>query len=133
MKIDHIGIAVRNLAEANATYERLLGNPPYKMELLAAEGVHTAFFAAGESKIELLESTHDQSPIARFLERKGEGIHHIAFEVSHIGEEIQRLKGEGFSFIQDTPRVGADRKLICFLYPRDAHGVLVELCQSLPD
>jgi methylmalonyl-CoA/ethylmalonyl-CoA epimerase len=133
MKLEHIGIAVKNLEKANLCYEKLLGIPPYKFEAIASEGVNTSFFLAGDSKIELLEATHSLSPIARFIDKKGEGIHHIAFEVDDIFTEIQRLKNEGFEFINEEPKHGADNKLVCFLYPKLAHGVLIELCQTIKD
>jgi methylmalonyl-CoA/ethylmalonyl-CoA epimerase len=133
MKVEHIGIAVKNLQEANLCYEKLLGIAPYKIESVSSEGVNTSFFQAGESKIELLESTHSLSPIARFIDKKGEGIHHIAFEVPDIYSEVQRLKEEGFVFINEIPKQGADNKLVCFVYPKSAHGVLIELCQTIKD
>lgn len=133
MKIEHIGIAVRNLAEANLTYEKLLGKSPYKSEYIESEGVNTSFFAVGDSKIELLEATNEESPIAKFIGKKGEGIHHVAFEVEDIEIEIQRLIQEGFEFIRETPKIGADNKWVCFLYPKNTHGVLVELCQTIKD
>jgi len=133
MKLEHIGIAVKNLEKANLCYEKLLGIPPYKFEGIASEGVNTSFFLAGDSKIELLEATHSLSPIARFIDKKGEGIHHIALEVDDIFTEIQRLKNEGFEFINEEPKHGADNKLVCFLYPKLAHGVLIELCQTIKD
>ncbi|MEY3323591.1 MAG: methylmalonyl-CoA epimerase [Bacteroidota bacterium] len=133
MKLEHIGIAVKDLEMANLCYEKLLGIPPYKLESVASEGVNTSFFLAGDTKIELLEAAHSLSPISRFIDKKGEGIHHIAFEVDDIFTEIQRLKNEGFEFINEEPKHGADRKLVCFLYPKLAHGVLIELCQTIKD
>ena len=133
MKVEHIGIAVKNLQEANLCYEKLLGTAPYKIESVSSEGVNTSFFQVGESKIELLEATHSLSPIARFIDKKGEGIHHIAFEVPDIYSEVQRLKEEGFVFINEIPKQGADNKLVCFVYPKSAHGVLIELCQTIKD
>jgi methylmalonyl-CoA/ethylmalonyl-CoA epimerase len=133
MKVEHIGIAVKNLQEANLCYEKLLGIAPYKIESVSSEGVNTSFFQAGESKIELVEATHSLSPIARFIDKKGEGIHHIAFEVPDIYSEVQRLKEEGFVFINEIPKQGADNKLVCFVYPKSAHGVLIELCQTIKD
>jgi methylmalonyl-CoA/ethylmalonyl-CoA epimerase len=133
MKLEHVGIAVKNLQEANLCYEKLLGIAPYKIESVSSEGVNTSFFQAGESKIELLEATHSLSPIARFIDKKGEGIHHIAFEVPNIYSEVQRLKEEGFVFINEIPKQGADNKLVCFVYPKHAHGVLIELCQTIKD
>ncbi|MGB3344724.1 MAG: methylmalonyl-CoA epimerase [Aequorivita sp.] len=129
-KIEHIGIAVKNLAEANKIYEALLGKPPYKSEKVESEGVETSFFECGESKIELLEATNSDSPIAKFIERRGEGIHHIAFAVDDIEAEMQRLKNEGFILISETPKKGADNKLVAFLHPKSTHGVLIELCQE---
>lgn len=131
--IDHIGIAVNDLDSASATYERLLGKPRYKTEHVEAEEVKTAFFSCGDSKIELLESAHENSTISRFIGKRGEGIHHIAFEVDDIREEIRRLKAAGFDFSVEEPRVGADNKLFCFLHPRKTHGVLVELCQEIKE
>jgi methylmalonyl-CoA/ethylmalonyl-CoA epimerase len=133
MKLEHVGIAVKNLQEANLCYEKLLGIAPYKIESVSSEGVNTSFFQAGESKIELVEATHSLSPIARFIDKKGEGIHHIAFEVPDIYSEVQRLKEEGFVFINEIPKQGADNKLVCFVYPKSAHGVLIELCQTIKD
>jgi len=133
MKVEHIGIAVKNLQEANLCYEKLLGIAPYKIESVSSEGVNTSFFQAGESKIELVEATHSLSPIARFIDKKGEGIHHNAFEVPDIYSEVQRLKEEGFVFINEIPKQGADNKLVCFVYPKSAHGVLIELCQTIKD
>ena len=129
-KIEHIGIAVKNLTEANTVYEALLGVPPYKSERVESEGVETSFFKCGESKIELLEATKPDSPIAKFIERRGEGIHHIAFAVDDIEAEIKRLKEAGFVVLNETPKVGADNKLVAFLHPKSSCGVLVELCQE---
>ena len=131
MKIDHIGIAVRNLAEGNALYERLLGAAHYKIETVASEQVSTSFFQVGESKIELLEATGPDSAIAKFIEKRGEGIHHIAFEVTDILAEIARLEGNGFILLNKEPKLGADNKLVAFLHPKSSGGVLVELCQSI--
>lgn len=130
-KIEHIGIAVKNLESANEVYSKLLGYEHYKTEGVASEGVQTSFFKCGESKIELLEATSENSPIARFIDKKGEGIHHIAFAVDDIVSEIERLKGEGFIVLNDTPKKGADNKLVTFLHPKSAHGVLIELCQEI--
>ncbi len=127
---DHIGIAVKDLDLAVQRYETLLGVPPYKSETVASESVRTVFFQTGQTKIELLEAIDGQGPIAGFLEKKGEGIHHIAFEVEDILVEMERLKSAGFRLLQEAPRPGADNKLVCFLHPKEAHGVLVELCQS---
>lgn len=130
--VEHIGIAVRDLTAANALYTRLLGVAPYKQEEVASEGVMTSFFQTGQAKIELLEATRPDSPIARFIEQKGEGMHHIAFDVADIHAEMQRLKEAGFRLLQDEPKRGADNKLICFVHPRDCAGVLIELCQAIP-
>jgi methylmalonyl-CoA/ethylmalonyl-CoA epimerase len=130
-KIEHIGIAVKNLQESNAVFEKLLGQPPYKEEEVASEGVKTSFFMNGPNKIELLEATNPESPIAKFLEKKGEGIHHIAFDVTDIEAEIQRLKGEGFLVLNEIPKKGADNKLVAFLHPKSTNGVLIELCQEI--
>ena len=130
MKLEHIGIAVKNLHEANELFTKLLGKEHYKTEAVATEAVNTSFFEAGSVKVELLEATSPDSPIARFIEKKGEGIHHIAFEVEDIEKEIQRLKGLGFQVLNENPKPGADNKLVCFLHPKSAHGVLVELCQE---
>jgi len=132
MKIEHIGIAVKNLEEANQTYEALLGKKAYKSEAVESEGVITSFFECGESKIELLGATSENSPIAKFIEKRGEGIHHIAFAVDDIEQEIERLKAKGFRLLNEVPKKGADNKLIAFLHPKSNHGVLVELCQEIP-
>ena len=129
--LEHIGIAVKSIAESDKLFEKLLGQPPYKHEHVASQNVLTSFFIAGESKIELLEATHSDSAIQKFIERKGEGIHHIAFEVEDIRMEMQRLKSDGFELLNDEPSLGADNKWVCFLHPRSANGVLVELCQSI--
>ncbi|MEX0997163.1 MAG: methylmalonyl-CoA epimerase [Flavobacteriaceae bacterium] len=128
--IEHIGIAVKNLEEANAVYAALLGKNHYKIEAVESEGVRTSFFKVGESKIELLEATNPDSPIAKFIEKRGEGIHHIAFCVDDIFAEIKRLKKEGFVVLNETPKKGADNKLVAFLHPKSSHGVLIELCQE---
>jgi methylmalonyl-CoA/ethylmalonyl-CoA epimerase len=130
-KIEHIGIAVKNLDEANKIYAALLGKEHYKVEDVVSESVKTSFFQVGESKIELLEATSSESPIAKFIEKKGEGIHHIAFYVDNIVEEVERLKTEGFTVLNETPKRGADNKLVVFLHPKSANGVLVELCQEI--
>jgi methylmalonyl-CoA/ethylmalonyl-CoA epimerase len=129
-KIEHIGIAVKDLQTAGDTYSRLLGIAPYKTERVESEGVNTLFFETGESKVELLEATHADSPIARFIEKRGEGIHHIAFAVSDIKAEMKRLSDEGFTLLNTEPKMGADNKWVCFLHPKNSHGVLVELCQD---
>lgn len=130
-KIEHIGIAVKNLEDANKTYAALLGVPHYKVEAVESEGVATSFFKVGESKIELLEATSADSPIAKFIEKRGEGIHHIAFAVDDIQKEITRLQKEGFTVLNETPKKGADNKLVAFLHPKSSNGVLVELCQEM--
>jgi len=130
-QIEHIGIAVRNLQEACEVYERLLGVAPYKTEEVVSEGVLTAFFKSGPNKIELLQATTEQSAIAQFIEKKGEGMHHIAFAVENIQAEMARLKAEGFTLLNEAPKRGADNKWICFVHPKDANGVLVELCQEI--
>ncbi len=130
-KLEHIGIAVKNLEESNALYKQLLGKRHYKIEAVESEKVRTSFFKTGSSKIELLEATDEQSPIAKFIEKRGEGIHHIAFEVKDIRAEMERLKQEGFRLINQEPKRGADNKLVCFVHPKSANGVLVELCQSI--
>lgn len=130
-KIEHIGIAVKNISEANKTYEALLGIAPYKSEKVESEGVETSFFRCGESKIELLEATDPDSPIAKFIEKRGEGIHHIAFAVTDIWAEMERLKNEGFTLLSEKPKKGADNKLVAFVHPKSANGVLVELCQEI--
>jgi methylmalonyl-CoA/ethylmalonyl-CoA epimerase len=131
MKLEHIGIAVSNLDEANQLYAKLLGKEHYKTEVVKTEAVNTSFYEAGDVKIELLEATSPESPIARFIGKKGEGIHHIAFEVEDIKAEMQRLKGLGFQVLSETPKPGADNKLVCFLHPKSANGVLIELCQEM--
>ncbi|UWY28970.1 methylmalonyl-CoA epimerase [Flavobacterium sp. TR2] len=130
-KIEHIGIAVKNMDDANVLFEKMLGVPSYKMEAVESEGVLTSFFQTGNNKIELLVATNPESPIAKFLEKKGEGIHHIAFDVDDIEAEIARLKNEGFVLINETPKKGADNKLVVFLHPKNTNGVLVELCQEI--
>lgn len=130
-KIEHIGIAVKNIEEANKVYESLLGAANYKTERVESEGVATSFFKCGDSKIELLEATSDDSPIAKFIEKKGEGIHHIAFAVTDIKSEVKRLVKEGFTVLNYEPKKGADGKLVVFLHPKSSHGVLVELCQDI--
>ena len=130
-KIEHIGIAVKSLEVSNVLFEKLFGQPPYKEEEVASEGVKTSFFMNGPNKIELLEATNSESPIAKFLEKKGEGIHHIAFDVENILEEISRLKQEGFVVLNEIPKKGADNKLVAFLHPKGTNGVLIELCQEI--
>ena len=130
-KIEHIGIAVKSLETSNLLFEKLFGKPPYKQENVESEGVNTSFFINGINKIELLEATNDESPIAKFLEKKGEGIHHIAFDVDDIEIEIKRLQSEGFIFVNDEPKLGADNKRVVFLHPKGTNGVLIELCQEI--
>ena len=131
-KIEHIGIAVKSLKDSNKLFESLFGKSQYKIESVESEGVNTSFFKLGESKIELLEATNDDGPIAKFIAKKGEGIHHIAFDVDDIEAEIERLKEEGFIVLNEKPKKGADNKLIAFLHPRSTNGVLIELCQEIP-
>jgi methylmalonyl-CoA/ethylmalonyl-CoA epimerase len=130
MHIDHIGIAVKDLEKAIKTYEKILNTPCYKREIVEGEKVDTAFFQTGESKVELLGGTSPDSVINTFIEKKGEGIHHIAFEVDDIEAEMNRLADEGFTLLNEKPKRGADQKWVAFLHPKDNHGVLVELCQS---
>jgi methylmalonyl-CoA/ethylmalonyl-CoA epimerase len=130
-KVEHIGIAVKDLALSIPLFEKLLNTACYKTEQVASEQVNTAFFRKGETKIELLQGLEADSVIARFVEKKGEGVHHIAFEVTDIEAEMKRLAAEGFTLLQQAPKPGADNKLICFLHPRDTNGVLVELCQEM--
>jgi methylmalonyl-CoA/ethylmalonyl-CoA epimerase len=132
-KIEHIGIAVKSLETAIPVYEKLLGSPCYKTELVKSEQVNTAFFQSGPNKVELLESTDPGGVIARFIEKKGEGLHHIAFAVTDIEAEMARLKSEGFVLLNDKPKEGADNKLVCFLHPKDTTGVLIELCMDMND
>ena len=130
LKIEHLGIAVKSLDAAVPLYEQLLNTPCYKQETVDTEGVNTAFFQTGQEKIELLEATNDDSPIAKFIAKKGEGIHHVAFEVENIEAEMKRLSALGFQLLNDVPKNGADNKLVCFLHPKSTNGVLVELCQE---
>ena len=129
-KIEHLGIAVANLEDANEVFKKLLGKSHYKVETVEREGVSTSFFAIGDSKIELLEASNDSSPIAKFIDKKGQGIHHVALAVDDILFEMDRLKKEGFILLSEEPLSGADNKLICFLHPKSTNGVLVELCQD---
>ena len=131
IRIEHLGIAVKDLAAAEELYTRLLGEAPYKREEVESEGVITSFFRCGPNKIELLESTRPDGPIAKAIEKRGEGIHHVAFEVADIRKEMERLKNEGFQLLNDEPKHGADNKLVCFVHPRSAGGVLIELCQEI--
>ncbi|MFC3160757.1 methylmalonyl-CoA epimerase [Chryseobacterium arachidis] len=130
MKLEHIGIAVKSLGVSDELFTKLLGKKSYKKESVEREGVITSFYAAGESKIELLEASKEESPISKFIGKKGEGIHHLAFGVENIIEEVQRLKKEGFEFISEEPKEGADNKLVVFLHPKSTNGVLIELCQE---
>lgn len=132
-KIEHIGIAVKNLKEANNLFAKLFGKPHYKTEEVETEGVNTSFFKIGKNKIELLEASNKESPIAKFINKKGEGIHHIAFDVDDIEAEIKRLKSEGFIVLNETPKKGADNKLVAFLHPKSSNGVLIELCQEIKE
>jgi len=130
-KIEHIGIAVKDLEVSNTLFEKLFGAPAYKSEVVESEGVTTSFFLNGPNKIELLAATNPESPIAKFIEKKGEGIHHIAFDVEDIVSEIARLQKEGFVVLNETPKKGADNKLVAFLHPTSTNGVLIELCQEI--
>ena len=130
-KIEHIGIAVKSLEISNEVFAKILNTSPYKSEEVISEGVNTSFFKMGDYKIELLEATKADSPIAKCIEKKGEGIHHIAFDVSDILSEMERLKNEGFVLLNTEPKKGADNKLVCFLHPKSSNGVLIELCQEI--
>lgn len=132
IKIEHIGIAVKSIAASNELFTKLFNAKAYKLEEVASEGVNTSFFQVGPNKIELLEATRPDSPIAKFIEKKGEGMHHIAFEVDDILSEMKRLQAEGFTLLNAEPKAGADNKLICFIHPKDTNGVLIELCQEKP-
>jgi methylmalonyl-CoA/ethylmalonyl-CoA epimerase len=129
-KIEHIGIAVADLEKSNQLFTRLLGKEHYKTESVAGEGVETSFFQVGDTKIELLQASRPDSPIAKYLEKKSEGVHHIAFDVEDIHAEVKRLKEAGFEILNETPKEGADNKIVVFLHPRSTNGVLVELCQE---
>ena len=131
IKLEHLGIAVKDLKNSNELFSKLFNSKPYKTESVESEGVSTLFFKIGETKIELLEATYPNSAIAKFIEKKGEGIHHLAFEVNNIEEEIIRLKKEGFEFVSEHIKQGADNKRICFLHPKSTNGVLIELCQEI--
>lgn len=130
IKVEHIGIAVKSLQTSNELFKKLFGSEAYKIEEVKSEGVSTSFFKMGETKIELLEATNENSAIAKFIAKKGEGVHHIAFGVEDIRSEMSRLKQEGFELLMDEPKEGADNKLVCFLHPKSTNGVLVELCQE---
>jgi methylmalonyl-CoA/ethylmalonyl-CoA epimerase len=129
-KIEHIGIAVADLEKSNELFARLLGKTNYKTESVAGEGVDTSFFQVGDTKVELLQASRPDSPIAKYLEKKSEGVHHIAFDVEDIHAEVKRLKEAGFEILNETPKQGADNKIVVFLHPRSTNGVLVELCQE---
>lgn len=133
LKVEHIGIAVKELATSIPLFEKLLNSHCYKTELVESEQVNTAFFKQGDTKIELLESVSTDGVISTYIEKRGEGLHHIAFEVGDIVAEMERLKNEGFILLNDTPKKGADNKLVCFLHPRSTNGVLIELCQTWSD
>lgn len=132
VNVEHIGIAVKNIAASDELFSKLFNSQPYKHEAVESEGVTTSFFKINATKIELLEATNSESAIAKFIEKKGEGIHHVAFEVADIVSEMQRLKNEGFVLLNETPKQGADNKLVCFLHPKSTNGVLIELCQEMP-
>ena len=132
-KIEHIGIAVKDLEASNELFKNLLGEGPYKQEAVESENVITSFFRNGPNKIELVQDTSGDGPIAKFLEKKGEGIHHIAFDVHDIRSEMARLKEAGFTLLSEEPKKGADNKWVCFVHPKTANGVLVELCQEIKD
>ncbi|MCB0569203.1 MAG: methylmalonyl-CoA epimerase [Phaeodactylibacter sp.] len=131
VRLEHIGIAVKDLEASNELFEQLLGTPAYKIEEVASEHVKTSFFKTGESKIELLEATTPESAIAKYLDKRGEGIHHIAFEVEDIHAEMARMRAQGYQLLNEQPKRGADNKLVCFIHPKSANGVLVELCQTV--
>jgi len=131
LKVEHIGIAVRTLADSVPLFEKLLKSQCYKTEMVETEKVNTAFFKTGDTKIELLESIEANGVVSKFIEKKGEGLHHIAFEVEDILSEMERLKNEGFILLNDKPKKGADNKLVCFLHPKSTNGVLIELCESI--
>ena len=130
-KIEHVGIAVKSLEKANEAYTKMLGTVPYKTEIVESEQVNTSFFLVGENKIELLESTNPEGVISKFIEKRGEGIHHLAFAVTDIRVEMKRLKESGFILLNEEPKRGADNKLVCFVHPKSASGVLIELCQEI--
>ncbi len=131
-KIEHIGIAVDDLKASERLFEMLLGAPSYKREEVESEGVLTSFFKSGPNKVELLQATRPDSPIAKYIEKRGEGLHHIAFAVDDIRAEMERLRSGGFRLLNEEPKAGADGKLICFIHPKDSNGVLIELCQDAP-
>jgi len=131
LKVEHIGIAVKDLKKSNDLFQKLFNQTHYKVESVASEGVDTSFFKVGDTKIELLEASSEDSAIAKFIEKRGEGIHHIAYEVEDIHAEMKRLESEGFTLINKEPKKGADNKLVCFLHPKTTNGVLIELCQEI--
>lgn len=131
LKVEHIGIAVKDLAKSNEVFKKLFGEEHYKVESVESEQVSTSFFKIGDTKIELLESTGPDSAIGKYIDKRGEGIHHMAYEVADIHSEMDRLKKEGFIILNETPKKGADNKLVCFLHPKSTNGVLVELCQEI--
>ena len=131
LRIEHLGIAVADLEKANKLFHLLSGNPHYKVETVESENVSTSFFKVGESKIELVQASNEKSAIATFIEKKGEGIHHVAFEVEDIVNEMLRLKNAGFELLSDLPKIGADNKLICFVHPKSTGGILLELTQEI--
>lgn len=133
VNVEHIGIAVKDISSANELFTKLLNGTPYKSERVESEGVTTSFFLVNQTKIELLEATNSDSAIAKFIEKRGEGIHHIAFEVADIEAEMKRLKEEGFILLNEKPKKGADNKLVCFVHPKSANGLLVELCQDIKE
>jgi len=130
-KIEHIGIAVTDINKSNELFSKIFGKENYKSETVESEGVTTSFFQIGESKIELVSATNSESPISKYLQKNREGMHHISFEVEDIVREMARLKAEGIRLLNDTPKKGADNKIICFLHPKDTNGVLIELCQEI--
>jgi methylmalonyl-CoA/ethylmalonyl-CoA epimerase len=132
-KVEHIGIAVKNLQDSISLFTKILNTTCYKIETVESEQVQTAFFKSGETKVELLESLHAEGVIAKFLDKKGEGVHHIAFNVDNIVQEMERLRSEGFIVLNDTPKKGADNKWVCFLHPKNTSGVLIELCQEIDE
>ena len=129
-KIEHLGIAVKSINEGNTLYAKILGVAPYKEEVVEHEGVRTSFFQVGPNKIELLEALHSTSPIAKHIEKRGEGLHHVAYAVDDIRAEMNRLENEGFQLLNSEPKLGADNKLVCFLHPKETSGTLIELCQE---
>ncbi len=129
-KLEHLGIAVKNIAESDKLFKKLLGDTFYKQEEVESEGVKTAFYDGGNTKIELLEATTEGSPIKKFIDKKGEGLHHIAFEVDDIHKRMEELRNDGFRLLNEKPKPGADNKLICFIHPKDTNGILIELCMD---